>query len=53
MKFDGPANIYKKIFMVDDHLVGAVCLNALGEKDKVQKALAQKLSLAGIEEEFL
>ncbi|MBI4308776.1 MAG: FAD-dependent oxidoreductase [Candidatus Omnitrophica bacterium] len=43
MKFDGPRNIYKKIFVLNDGLVGAVWLNALEDKDKVQQALAQKM----------
>jgi len=53
MKFDGPSNIYKKIFLLNDRLVGAVWFNALSDKDKVRQALAQKLSLAGAEEQFL
>jgi len=54
MKFDGPQNIYKKIYLLNDRLVGAVWFNALGEKDKVRHALAEKLSLApGTEEQFL
>jgi len=32
MQFDGPKNIYKKIFLFNDQLVGAVWLNALEEK---------------------
>lgn len=53
MKFDGPSNVYKKIFLLNDRLVGAVYFNALGDKDKVRQALEQNLSLAGAEEQFL
>lgn len=53
MRFDGPQNIYKKIYLVDNCLVGAVWFNAAQDKDKVRQALLQKSSLAGIEDQFL
>ncbi len=53
MKFDGPTNIYKKIFLLEGCLIGAVWFNAAQDKDRVLQALAQKKSLAGQEDEFL
>jgi nitrite reductase (NADH) large subunit len=53
MQFDGPANIYKKIYLDNGHLAGAVWFNAPSDKDKVEQALIQQLTLAGNEEQFL
>lgn len=53
MLFDGPSNVFKKVFLFNDCLVGAVWFNALKDKDKVRQALTKNMSLAGIEDQFL
>jgi nitrite reductase (NADH) large subunit len=53
MKFDGPSNVYKKVFLVNDALQGAVCFNALQDKEVVRQALIEKKSFTNIETEFL
>lgn len=53
MVFDGPQNLFKKVFVSDDCLVGAVWLNVPAEKDHVKQALMRRISLAGIEDRFL
>ncbi len=42
MQFDGPSNIYKKVYLLNDALVGAVWFNALADKPAVLKALLEK-----------
>lgn len=54
MRFDGPSNIYKKIFLDADKLVGAVWMNAVGDKDRISQALHASMVLpAGQEDQFL
>jgi nitrite reductase (NADH) large subunit len=53
MKFDGPQNIYKKIFLLDDCLAGVISFNAMPDKGKMEQALTEKMCLASREEEFL
>ncbi len=54
MKFDGPSNVYKKIYLDNDKLVGAVWMNATLDKPRVVKALQDAQFLpAGQEEQFL
>ena len=53
MRFDGPSNIYKKVFLLNDALVGAVWFNATSDRSKVLDALIEKKVLAGMEEQFL
>ncbi len=54
MKFDGPSNIYKKIYLSSDKLVGAVWMNAMADKPRVVKALnEQQILPSGQEDQFL
>ncbi len=53
MKFDGPQNIYKKIFVHGDRLAGAVLFNASSLEPKILQAIQTKESIAGREEELL
>lgn len=54
MRFDGPSNIYKKIYLSGDQIVGAVWMNAPGDKERVIKALTERQTiLGGQEEQFL
>lgn len=54
MKFDGPSNIYKKIYLSSDSLVGAVWMNAIGDKPRVIQALSGRQNLlAGQEDHFI
>ena len=54
MKFDGPSNIYKKIYLLDDSLIGAVWINAPHDRERIMQALATRQHLAiGDEDQFL
>ncbi len=54
LRFDGPQNIYKKIFAHGAHLKGAVLFNApAGLKDKILDAIRQGTSIEGAEEALL
>ena len=53
MRFDGPSNVYKKIYLLNDRLEGAVWLNAMNEQEKVKQALIEKIVLTSSEDQFL
>ena len=53
MKFDGPTNIYKKIYLLNDLLEGAVWFNCFTDKPRVEQALVEKSFLSGNEDAFL
>ncbi len=53
MSFDGPANIFKKIFVVDDCIVGGLSFNAPDFETKIVAAINNRQSIRGLEEAFL
>ena len=53
LKFDGPQNIYKKIYAHGDHLVGMVLFNAPQDNERLLGILQRKDNIAGKEEEIL
>jgi len=53
LKFDGPQNIYKKIYALADHLAGMVVFNAPQDKDRLLEILQRQDNITGREEEIL
>ncbi len=53
LAFDGPQNIFKKIFTHSDHLVGAVLFNAPQDKGRLWQLIQGKDNIAGREQEIL
>jgi NAD(P)H-nitrite reductase large subunit len=53
LKFDGPQNIYKKIYAHGDHLVGIVAFNAPQDSERLLGILQRQDSITGHEEEIL
>ena len=47
LKFDGPQNIYKKIYVHGDHLAGLVILNAPQDNERLLGILQRLFTLAG------
>jgi NAD(P)H-nitrite reductase large subunit len=52
-KFDGPQNIYKKIYAHGDHLAGLVIFNAPKDQERLLGILQRQDNIAGREEEIL
>jgi len=53
LKFDGPQNIYKKIYVHGDHLAGIVAFNAPQDKERLLEILQSQEIITGREEEIL
>jgi len=53
LKFDGPQNIYKKIYAHDDHLAGMVVFNAPQDNERLWGILQRQDNITGREEEIL
>jgi len=53
LKFDGPQNIYKKIFAQGDVLVGAVLFNAPSHEKEILKTITERVSIEGQEEALI
>jgi len=53
LKFDGPQNIYKKIYVQGDHLVGFVVFNSPQDHDRLLGILQRQDNITGHEEEIL
>jgi len=53
LKFDGPQNIYKKIYAQGDHLKGFVVFNAPQDNDRLLGILQRQDNITGREEEIL
>ena len=53
LKFDGPQNIYKKIYALGDHLMGMVVFNAPQDNDRLLGILQRQDNITGKEEEIL
>ena len=53
LKFDGPQNIYKKIYCLGDHLEGAVVFNAVPDNERLLGILHRRDNIAGHEEEII
>ena len=53
LKFDGPANVFKKIFAQGDLLVGAVLFNSSSHEQHISKTITEHISIAGQEEALL
>lgn len=53
LKFDGPQNIYKKIYARGDHLAGAVVFNAPQDNDRLLGILQRRDNITGKEEEII
>jgi NAD(P)H-nitrite reductase large subunit len=53
LKFDGPQNIFKKIFAQGDVLVGAVLFNASSHEQSLLKTINDRVSIVGQEEALL
>lgn len=53
LKFDGPQNIYRKIYAHGDHLVGTVIFNAPQEEERLLGILQRRDQITGREEEIL
>ena len=53
LKFDGPANVFKKIFAQGDLLVGAVLFNASSHEEQILKTINEHVPVAGQEEALL
>ena len=53
LKFDGPQNIYKKIYAHGDHLVGVVLFNAPQDTERLLGILQRQDNITGKEEEIL
>ncbi len=50
MKFEGPENIYKKVFISQNRLAGVVWFNAMAEKEKVFEALVHQKEIKKVED---
>jgi len=53
LKFDGPQNVYKKIYAHGDHLAGLVVFNAPQDKERLSGILQRQDNITGKEEEIL
>ncbi len=53
MKFDGPQNIYSKIYVKGDALVGAVLFNLPGKQGPLEQLIVNQASITGKEEQLL
>ena len=53
LEFDGPQNIYKKIYAHGDHLAGLVVFNAPHENERLLGILQRQDNITGKEEEIL
>lgn len=53
MKFDGPQNVYSKIYAYGDCLAGAVLFNAPDKQQRLEQLIADKVNVSGQEEELL
>ncbi|MDE1920333.1 MAG: NAD-binding protein [Candidatus Omnitrophica bacterium] len=53
LKFDGPQNIYKKIYALGHHLAGVVTFNAPQDNDRLLGILQRQDNITGKEEEIL
>ena len=53
LKFDGPQNIYKKIYAHGDHLAGLVIFNAPKDQERLLGILQRQDNITGREEEIL
>jgi len=53
LKFDGPQNIYKKIYAHGDHIAGFVVFNAPQAQERLLGAFERKENITGHEEEIL
>ena len=53
LKFDGPQNIYKKIYAQGDHLAGVVIFNAPQDNERLLGILQRQDNITGREEEIL
>ncbi len=52
MQFDGPDNVYKKIFIRDGHIIGFVLLNAAFAKEKLLRDLLEGKEVAQTQEQL-
>jgi NAD(P)H-nitrite reductase large subunit len=53
LKFDGPQNIYKKIYAHGDHLAGVVIFNAPKDQERLLGILQRRDNITGREEEII
>jgi len=53
LKFDGPQNIYRKIYAHGDHLAGVVVFNSPKDNDRLLGILQRQDNITGKEEEIL
>jgi NAD(P)H-nitrite reductase large subunit len=53
LKFDGPQNIYKKIYVHGDHLMGMVLFNAPQDNERLLGMMQRQDNITGKEEEIL
>ena len=53
LKFDGPNNIYKKIYVQGDFLAGVVIFNAPQDNERLCGILQRQDNITGKEEEIL
>ena len=53
LKFDGPQNIYKKIYAHGDHLSGVVVFNAPQDNERLLGILQRQDNITGREEEII
>ncbi len=53
LKFDGPQNIFKKVFAQGEVLVGAVLFNASSHEERLLKLINEHVPVAGQEEALL
>ena len=53
LKFDGPQNIYKKIYAHGDHLAGVVVFNAPQDNERLLGILQRQDNITGKEEEII
>jgi len=53
LKFDGPQNIYKKMYVHDDHIAGLVVFNAPQDQERLWGTFQRQENIAGHEEEIL
>lgn len=53
LKFDGPQNVFKKVFAQGDVLVGAVLFNSASHEKEILKTITERVSIEGREEALL
>jgi len=53
LKFDGPQNIYKKIYVHGNHMVGTVIFNAPQDNERLAGILQRQDNISGKEEEII